>query len=351
MPETEPSTTPPAPQSESAVDIAEPSLSEMVAEATIATPPPEQPTAEAMGGAPLSDGVPTDDGQQELMSAIDELRGGMGLSPRKYNNFLEALKGGMEAERLVGVRDEDAKLGRMFRADPNSALTALGYQPQQPQAPQPAAQPEPPLTYDQFQLLLRTQLRQNSETGELEPAPGVSTSVVDKVKSLKEQQLRAVYDLATNPDRVIGPYIDAAVRQAQDQWNQQFQGSLQQMNAHQADQAQVDHWTTQNAQWLFENGQPQSGLSARGHAIERVVQSNGLDAMAISGKITRAQALDIATKILRGEMAINSPAPPSPQAQRTPSVAATGTPKTNDKAMRDDESFAGWASRLGFVPA
>jgi hypothetical protein len=128
----------------------------------------------------------------------------------KYKNGADALAGLVNAQRLIGQRDEMAQLGRHLAERPHEVFERLRQQFGEPpgpatqvqQAPQPAEQK--PAASGEFDPLWLTQVTRDPQTGAYIDLPGASPGVAQKVnryvESYFENQRKRLQDPLAAPE-------------------------------------------------------------------------------------------------------------------------------------------------------
>jgi len=295
---------------------------------TEVTTPVEEETTAAPPVEPEPDPEKATIAEDDLMKLVDEQFGGNFAS--KYKTDDDFLKGVVEAQKMIGHRDVDAEYGRQMRQY-EPYLQQYMTQQQTPEPEKPAQQPQ--LTYDQAKILAN-QVRQNPETGELEPVPGAPPGAVGQLQEHSERIRRAAHDMAYNPEQ----YIDSLVEQRMEQVPQYVQQTVSKAEADTRSRMESETWIDSNKQWLFNGGDQANGFTATGNTF-LTEYYNRLKPQVDVGLKSNRQVLEESFDMFRQTVPAAPPGP-APQAQHKPPVA---TPQAQGVTpgppeMRDDET-------------
>ena len=159
-----------------------------------------------------------------------------------------------EAKRLIGHRNESAELGKVAQSLGLDARQ-LAELTQRQQAPPPAAEEKPPLTFDQAQLL-RQELR--------DPSTGAIREDADpsRVKQYNDYQLRlarAVHILSEDND--ADEKIDEKIEDLKKTWQENSQQQVVEQQF--VDRAQA--FEQANQSWLYKGGKPTQHTDRKAH--------------------------------------------------------------------------------------
>lgn len=273
------------------------------------TPEPSEPTPEPPTPAPEPVVKPEPAPEQADEGAVRDFITARhpGFDVSKFKTDVDMLDGFVNASRMVGVRDADAELGKAIRASGRETeISALlsGQQPQ-PVPPQPS---QPTVgSYDEYKLL-QSQIKQD-EDGNLIALPNAPLDAVQRYRAATEQMQRAQFDLAHQPEQLLQPIVQQQAAALQQQVQQQFA----QHAAQQQQQGELRAWAEQSKPWLFNNGDPNQGISATGQQFAKHFDE--------SGEPTPAGKMRYADAMMRGQQPPTPPAAPSPQAVHKPGVA------------------------------
>jgi len=234
-----------------------------------------------------------------------QARTGVDLSG-KYANDEAAQHGIANLVKLMGVRDQDAQIGRMLRDNPAGVYQYLQQQfgppPQQPQQQQPEPTPpkeEPSLREEMETWENQVVEKQHPETGQryLEPAPGAPPDAVQRYHAAQRKFREALYqaaEMVNKPPQQPQPTSDEELWQKFQHWNQSS-------TAAQRDLTFTMAYLDKNAKHLFPldvNGNPirgDDGKAIVGIGYSKVGQE-------ILGEAQRLQAMSEGR--LSNEMAI-----------------------------------------------
>jgi hypothetical protein len=299
--------------------------------ATAADPPPADPPVDPPADPPPTDPKPPEPGDPPPAPAPEpspeptpapapappnirqlvQSEWGVDMSP--YQSDYEAIRAMVEAKKLVGVRNDDAVLGRAIRDSGREGDVRAILSGQQPQPPQPPApEPEAPVSIQELRYLA-TQVTRD-ESGRLVPVPGAAPDAANRFQQAEERYQAQIDRVVTRPEEVVAPVIQKQLAEFQSQIQRQW--DLQQQQARQAQE--IAGWAQQNASWLFNGGNPQQDVSPQGR------QCCQLFDRAVSSGMPPNAALEYATAVVRSQQPQQPPPPqPKPQATRQPAV---GTP-------------------------
>ena len=231
----------------------------------------EEPTDEDVtesGGDEEAESAEEEGGEQEGTALINFLKEHFGEDLSHYGNDYEALKALINARKLVGKREEDAILAKRLRErfgdDYIEKLLSEEGPPQQ--------QVNPEEIQKQWQQAMADIVEWNDdwlkevyrdEEGKLVPMPGADKDVVDKIMRFVKHRDKIVNEFAKNPRRFFYyhlqefmPIIKSMILQ-----------DVQEIQKTQVKQQEAVNWVTQNASILFENGDPEAGLTPLGEEI------------------------------------------------------------------------------------
>jgi hypothetical protein len=251
----------------------------------------------------------------------------------KYTSMKDALDGLASGYRMRGQHDEDAKLGRQLRENPQEIFRQLSQhaEPQQP----PQQETFVPIPFDEFESVARM-IRENPEA--------VDPTLQDRFEKTARHMARMNYEKAFTQD--------AGTEQIASQVLQQVQQMLVQRDQQQARQSadiqQINQWDAANhdAMWTKDNQ-----LTPFGEAWKQ--QMHAPDSYGVSphemyqrGQLSLVQAAEYAKSLVIAKQTSSTVAPPPPRAEHKPNVAnpapASGDPNTWDD---DKESFLEFAAR------
>lgn len=209
-----------------------------------ATQPEPQTQTQGDGVSPPQPPVVDQAAQPEDPDGLrDTLRTmGYGTLADRYQTDEEALRGLVEAQSMVGRRNEEAAQWRAVQPYLQQIIA-------QRQEPAQAAQPQKPGAWDApaYDPIWITQVRRG-EDGKLE-GPAEAIQGLERWRSWAD---RRGIDLLRDPEKTLGPVIEQiADRIAQQRIQQQF-GNYQ-------TQTETEQFIRDNSQWLFAGGNPQSG--------------------------------------------------------------------------------------------
>jgi hypothetical protein len=280
-------------------------------------PPAEPETAPESPEEPegaTTDEEPSGEDASLLEFVRDEL--GKDLSG-KFKDDAEFLKWAVNAESLIGKRDEDAVYGKQIRqllAGNEAAFQEFLSGRQQAQAtPQPAA--EQPVSYEQWQLM-----QAQVASGKASPA------VKERFERIQDEIARRLYESAT-----VNP-LQAAVEQRLQTLESQFEQRLSQREM----QDQLSAWDRQNAATLYVNSDPNAGFTPVGKRFEELFQETQAE---IPGVLSRAK---YALRMAQAEQPKPNPTRKPPQkAKHQPAIAVPpATAKTQADLLDQGLTFA-----------
>lgn len=221
------------------------------------------------------------------------------------SDFIESLR---NAKGLIGQRNDDAVIGKLYRdhaSEFQEYLTGRGRQPEPAAAPPPdAGKPLPYHDYRHWSSL------RDPNTGRLpsHAPPGMEARLSEMDALVAE----SAYNQAVNPAAMLQPVLE--------QYGQHILTEAQRSALEQAQSAQQLHeaesWGGQNANWLFINGDRNQGRTAAGQKFyDQFVRLENY-----GGSV--GERCDAAMQLARITQPVKAPKVPTPQATRKPASAA-----------------------------
>ena len=214
---------------------------------------------------------------------IEFIKNEFGEDLSHYKNDLEAIRGLINARKMVGKRDADARVAQLLRQKYGDEfieqLIAGQIPPVVSQANQQAAQNrvnDDEIEWDDSWLSLVTR----NENGELVPVPGAPKDIPEKILRFVRHRESLVNAFAKNPrkfiEEIVGDTILKKVEHVID-------SKLQQTVNVAAEQATIQEWAAANRTLLFKDGDPNGELTPLGE--ELVAKANELMADGISSPV------------------------------------------------------------------
>ena len=303
---------------------------------TTSSDPVAQPPA-----PPAHTQQPTEAEEEGLLDIIRK-EYGYDLS-QKYRSDREALHGLVHAYRMVGQREEDAQVGRLFKEHAGDFQEFLRYKkaPQAPQAPAqpPADAPRAPLAIPQYDPAWEYLIAKD-DNGKLISADGDEQKVRDYRAYQKWSAARA-RQMVEDPEPLLAPIVEKRAAKIADEAVQRRVSEMEESRL-------AQDFVNQNSRWMFAGGNPANGqLTPHGevfaHAFLHANQRMGLQ--------TR-DAVDYATNHLRGWVGQQlyytaaqqpqAPAPPvAPPAPPAPPLTP-GAAKLPNTAVPDPGPSSEW---------
>lgn len=235
----------------------------------------------------------------------------------------EAVKGLLEARRMVGRRDEDAQYGNAVKAllqgrEKDLAAFLAGSKPEQDR--QIKAIPENVEDFPEEAENWVLQIRQDDK-GEMIPAPGAPSDIVDKYKAYSKAVQKRLMEMARSWPKI---------KQLPDAVNQTAAGIQQQQLALAEEKAILD-WQAQYKSVLFVDGNEKGSLTPEGKRVE----AEFLRLRDENPDMRVANAFKEATKQILGDVqrASKQVPKPKPTAAKSAGVAVT---ETKYKSIEDE---------------
>ena len=302
----------------------EPAVEEPEGEASEEEADEEEAVDGADDAAP--EGEPSGEQAQEARDLIEWAAklGHEGVAGR-YKNDEAMILGLLETAKKIGVRDQDAELGRMARARPDVIEFLQGKQPQQ-QAPPPPKQ-ETPTTAAQVEAW-QAAVAANPQNPPTEAVAGlqkVSRDAVGFYLQMQDPNFRS---------QMLQPVLQEQQQALQQQWQQ----TATQQAAQQQENAQLRDLQEQYKADLFVNGDPATQqftpAGVRADELFREEQSKGMPKL----EAARIALLRLESEQYGQLRAQRTPKPARPGAKRKPNVASPAAP---DGAVDMDKMIDG----------
>lgn len=225
-------------------------LSSQTDDQAVETPDDDSASAEESDDSAKSGEQPTSP------TALDRLAAEHGLDLRgKYKTDADLAKGFKELSGKLHERDEDAALGRVFKQHEAEFREYLSGKRSTPPEKSPPASPQ--LGVDEY-LLLQSKVI-DSKTGDLRA--DANAGDVTKFREAHAAIERNILAMGLGRMDAIEASVEKLIARREEQWQEQAQVH----QARNADMQAVNEFYTENAGWLYQDGQSQvSGLKPEG---------------------------------------------------------------------------------------
>lgn len=241
----------------------------------------------------------------------------------KYADDDAMIRGLVEAQKLVGRRNEEAEAWRQFQkaiAGRERDLQAFLDGKQAEPAKEPPKNGEPP----EYNPAWRYQITQDAN-GNWVPAQGAPKDVVEKYRTYlawKDAQLDAI---VRDPQQFLGDLLNRKSQELEERAKQ----ALDQRLAVQAEQMQVSNWFTANKGLLY----TQDGKETTVHARAKTLYQTELEGMPDGVK-----KYQTALRLALAEQPKSPVKKPSPHATRKTPVSVHPEEKTLDDYLKDSDN-------------
>ena len=181
---------------------------------------------------------------RKLIAALEKE---FGVSLSQYSDDREALRGLVEAKRLVGRRDEASAILKEVRRKFGDGFidSLLKFDPSTIEKRKKSEDPGPEVEWDDAWL---TMIRRN-ENGELVPAPGAPPDIVAKVQNFAVHRERVMNELAKSPKKFIQSLIVDAVHEIVDSKIQAFGKAYADVSSY---QNALEKWKSDHYDYLYD---------------------------------------------------------------------------------------------------
>jgi len=284
------------------------------------TPPPDVPPADA-GTPPVA--TPADDASQSFLARVKETTG-QDLS-EKYANDEEAMKGLIEAHKLVGQRSESARNWDQLTEHLAGREEAFrDFLEDKPVTPPVAAAPGDngqnlPETYEEY-LLLQSQVY--DETGGVRK--NADPAMVAKERAASQLLQKRMYEQAANQKKALEPFAEELTQRVLQQATQ----ATQQLTVAQQANADLAAVEQKHAELLFPGGDVTQGFTAQGDKVRTYLQK-----LEAAGMPRSAEALEIAVAHVLAEQ-------PRPKGTRTAPQRGASQPAVGQTAAGSPDQRA-----------
>lgn len=232
---------------------------------------PEEEPQDTISPDEEPEGESGDDADEQAQNAalIQFIKENFGEDLSSYGNDYEAIKSLIHARKLIGKREEDAAIARRLRErfGDDYLERLLSGEPSKPDT-----NPSMEEVQKQWQQALADMVEWNDEwlkevyrdeEGKLVPAPGADKDVVDKIMRFVKHRDKIVNEFAKNPRRFFYHHLQEFLPVIK----QIVLQDVQNIQKTQAVKQEAVNWVSQNANILFENGDPDAGLTPLGEEI------------------------------------------------------------------------------------
>lgn len=181
---------------------------------------------------------------RKLIAALEKE---FGVSLSQYSDDREALRGLVEAKRLVGRRDEASAILKEVRRKFGDGFidSLLKFDPSQIEKRKKAEESVPEVEWDDSWL---TMIRRN-ENGELVPAPGAPPDIVAKVQNFAVHRERLMNELAKSPKKFVQSLILDVVNDIVDSKIQAFGKAYADVAGY---QSALEKWKADHHDYLYD---------------------------------------------------------------------------------------------------
>jgi len=260
-------------------------------------------------------------GCQDNRQIIEYIKEQFGEDLSHYKDDKELLQGLVNARRLVGQRQEEAKAFQQLRQvlGDEAIQQLLSGQPLQQQG----APAQPPQEEEEFDESWLSQVAKD-EQGRLVAAPGAPPDLPERIIKFFVKRERLLNEFAKNPvnflAKQLGPEIAALVQQ-------QVQQHVQTTITKAASTANFAQFVQANKELLWENGDHQSGrLTPLGRKITQIADT--LQQRGVELEEAVMTAWDLVKDMTPP---INPTRPTKPAAQHAPPSTKRKKPKSFDE--------------------
>jgi len=283
---------------------------------------PAEDQAQDTGGQPTESGDEGCQSEECQTALINFIKQEFGEDLSHYKNDVEAIKGLLNAKKLVGKRESDARVMQILRAqygDDFIEQLLAGNPPEQVMSKK-KSEPSPSddeLEWDDSWLAMVTR----NENGELVPLPGAPKDIPDKILRFLRHRESTVNAFAKNPRKFIESVVSDAIISKVDQL---IDAKLNQTVSAAAEQAAVSEWAAANRALLFKEGDPNGELTP---LAEEVIAR--ADQLMADGITSPSRALMRAWESVSSRLEKpKSPLPPPPGSMHAPQKAGSKKKQT-----------------------
>ena len=182
----------------------------------------------------------------------------------KFKTDSEFLKSHKELLSVVHRRDEDAAAGKLLRGQEKEFLEFLRGRNAGNGAAKPEAAIEKPVTWEEYKLLEAHVV--DSATGQART--NARPEDIARFQEINSTLLRRAFDVAFQPEQVIGKTLDQKIAEALQQRDQTYY----QQQAVAEEQTAVNSFADENKDWLFANKSNfEQGLTPQGERFDQLV--------------------------------------------------------------------------------
>lgn len=184
----------------------------------------------------------------------------------KYKSDEDFLAAIPHLTKKLGERDELAELGKRFKdheAEFQAWMQSRGQQPP-PAAPEANGDQVP-----EWNPAWRYQITQDAQ-GNLVPAAGAPTDIVQKYRAYYEWRERRMDEIARNPEKFADHALKGQLEKIREEQKQLLQQEVQQTREHTA----IQSWGASVRDKLFISGDPNNGPSQLGQRFQEIYQND-----------------------------------------------------------------------------
>lgn len=281
--------------------------------------------------APCPDGEPCEEplSERQLIELLqtDPEFSQLGVDVSKYTNDRQALKGLLNAVKLVGARDVDAQVGKALRGrlgDDEVTRIIRGEKLPEPKEPDKKAS-DAQVDFDESWLF---QVQLDPQSGDLIPAAGAPKDLPDKIKKYYAHREKVLNEFVKNPEAVLDRLLQGRFQHIEEL----VTSKTRQLSASQQQETSVKQWVAENATVLWVNGDPEAGTTQLGDEFFSKAAS-----LAEAGISDPIKQLTLALEMVQGAVARRVPPvkPANPRAQHAGSGSRNAQKFNSPEDMMD----------------